>query len=114
MIILRQEKYENARIGCCGLARYDVITPVGYSAYLSEFEEEAIKMVSAYGTDDEDYGDTYSLEYFEGAEGLEDRANGGKSLYKMVKEEGRWAFYINGKLEDTFTGLEELKSKWGY
>jgi hypothetical protein len=113
MLIFRRVEFKNARVGCCGLTRYDSITPVGGRADFEIFKKEALKIMEAYGHQSyRDDGDEYSIEYFEGKSTDQNFREDGKSFLKFVLEKGKWKFYAEGKLQFSVGKIEELKKIW--
>lgn len=113
MIVLRRVEFINTRIGCCGLARKDSITPVGYEADLDAFKKEAYDLMKKYGKSSyEEMGDEYSIEYFQGDNTEQNFREKGQSIFKFILEGKKWNFYENGKLKFSETKAVELKKIW--
>jgi hypothetical protein len=113
MIVLRRVEFENIRVGCCGLSRYDSITPVGYEADFDAFKKEACEIMRDYGQESYNSpGDEYSLEYFEGNDTEQNFRENGSSIFKFALEKGVWNFYDKGKLQFTVDSPDKLKEIW--
>lgn len=113
MFILRRVEFKNLRIGCCGLSRYDSISPVGTEVNFDEFKKEAIEILKNYGEQTyESSGDEYSIEYFEGKGTDQNFREDGKSFFKFILEGKEWKFYENGKKIFSIKNLAQLKKLW--
>ncbi|MFH1036940.1 MAG: hypothetical protein V1756_02690 [Patescibacteria group bacterium] len=113
MIVLRRVEFKNTRIGCCGLARKDSITPVGYTAEFTDFEKDAYDLMKNYGKQSyEGSGDEYSIEYFEGNSTEQNFREEGLSLFKFALEKKEWKFYERGDLKFSVSNSAELRKIW--
>lgn len=91
-MILGRNLYKNIKIGCCGMSRYDIIFPIGYTTTESAFKEDAKQMIEDYYKSDYDGGnDCYSLEYFEG-DADQTQRGGGTSLFKCELINDEWIY----------------------
>lgn len=114
MVILGRNQFRTLRVGCCGLSRYDQIYPVGVYPNISDFKREAFQMINSYGISNNDgFGDCYSVEYFEGEPSQNFRRHGASIYLFILEQDNKWHFYDHDQHKFAVSNVEELKKVWG-
>lgn len=76
--------YKTPKLGCCGLEREDIETPVECGDY-EEFKDQALEVMEDFETG---FTDSYKIEFLRNE----------LPLFKVYNKEDKWYFERNGEL----------------